>query len=115
MIPRVARLGTGFVGAGLYYLNDAQPVAESEKNRPTAAGYMLRDKHCAQTQYRLGFTETRNLPTKDPEKALRCMAWLASNAHHVRRGAVAAAAKAAGMTYDDYVRRNNPFRGRRQE
>lgn len=113
MIPRVARLGTGFVGAGLYYLNDARPVADADKARPTAGEYMLRDKQGAQTKKRVGFTETRNLPTNDPDKALRCMAWLAANAQHVRQGAVAAAAKAAGMSYDDYVRETNPFRGRK--
>lgn len=113
MIPRVARLGTGFVGAGLYYLNDARTVAGADNDRPTAGEYVLHDKKGAQTKHRVGFTETRNLPTKDPEKALRCMAWLAANAQHVRQGAVAAAAKAAGMTYDDYIRETNPFRGRK--
>ena len=110
MIPRVARLGTGFVGAGQYYLNDARPIADTDKDRPTAGEYVLHDKKGAQTKNRVGFTETRNLPTNDPDKALRCMA---ANAQHVRQGAVAAAAKAAGMTYDDYVRETNPFRGRK--
>ncbi|WP_165784552.1 relaxase/mobilization nuclease domain-containing protein [Zhengella mangrovi] len=72
---------------------------------------MLHDKGAA-TATRVGFTATRNLPTTDPDKALRCMSWLSANAHNVRQAAVAAAAKAAGMGYADYVRRANPFRGR---
>ncbi|HRD78064.1 MAG TPA: relaxase/mobilization nuclease domain-containing protein [Hyphomicrobiaceae bacterium] len=39
------------------------------------------------------------------------MAWLAANAMSVRQAAVAAAARAAGMSYADYVRETNPFRG----
>jgi|GEM_PF-4181437 len=120
MIPRVARLGTGFKGAGLYYLHDQREHVQSDKaaqqqaaSRPAAGDYMLHDKHGAQTSNRVGFTATRNLPTTDPEKALRCMSWLAANSQSVRQAAVGAAAKAAGMSYADYVRAHNPYRGRK--
>ena len=112
MIPRVAKLGSGFHGAGKYYLNDVRkPDGETQERRPAAGDYVLHDKG-AQTAERVGFTATRNLPTTDPHKALRCMSWLAANAHNVRQAAVAAAAKAAGMRYKDYVAKANPFRGR---
>lgn len=113
MIPRVARLGHGFAGAGLYYLSDKRPDTQDAKNaRPTPDDYMLSPK-MGQLGSRVGFTETRNLPTRDPHKALRCMQWLAAHAHDVRLAAAAAAARAAGMSYEDYVRTHNPFRGRR--
>lgn len=112
MIPRVAKLGSGFHGAGQYYLNDVRkPDDHEQEERPAAGDYVLQDKG-AQTANRVGFTATRNLPTTDPKKALRCMSWLAANAHNVRRSAVAAAAKAAGMNYQDYVAQANPYRGR---
>ena len=43
MIPRVAKLGTGFVGAGLYYMHDKRDagredgVSAAETKRPSAA------------------------------------------------------------------------------
>jgi hypothetical protein len=119
MIPRIAKLGHGFAGAGLYYLHDKRETkperteTRQARDRPSAEDYHLRDKGGAQTSHRVGFTATRNLPTTDPQKALRCMQWLAANAHAVRQAAVAAAAKAAGMSYADYVRAANPFRGRK--
>jgi Relaxase/Mobilisation nuclease domain len=112
MIPRIAQLGHGFAGAGLYYLHDKRD-AKNEPDRPTAEDYHLRDKGGVQTNTRVGFTATRNLPTEDPHKALRCMQWLAANAQNVRQAAVAASAKAAGMSYADYVRAANPYRGRK--
>lgn len=114
MIPRVAQLGTGFHGAGQYYLNDVRKgIDGANPARPTAGEYMLHDKNGVQTANRVGFTATRNLPTTDPKKALRCMSWLAANAQNVRQAAVAAAAKAAGMSYADFVRKENPYRGRK--
>lgn len=117
MIPRVARLGHGFAGAGLYYLHDRRETkpdkVDDARERPTPDDYHLSDKGGAQTSHRVGFTATRNLPTTDPKKALRCMQWLAANAHAVRQAAVAASAKAAGMSYADYVKAANPFRGRK--
>lgn len=121
MIPRVSRLGTGFSGAGLYYLHDKR---ELDDNRPSAEQYMLHDKGGAQTSNRLGFVELRNLPVRDPnpddrnacyeaaQKALRCMAWTAAHARDIRQASVAAAARGAGMSYDDYIRTFNPYRGR---
>ena len=53
MIPRVAKPGRSFKGAGAYYLHDK--------------GHRSTDK-------RVLFTHTENLPTRDPEKALKCMA-----------------------------------------
>lgn len=114
MIPRVARLGTGFVGAGQYYLHDKRNDAQ-ENDRPAADAYFLHDKGGAQTSNRVGFTATRNLPTEDPAKALKVMAWVASNAQSIRQAAVAAEAHAAGMSYDAYVREKNPYRGRKVE
>jgi relaxase-like protein len=125
MIPRVSRLGTGFVSAGLYYLHDKRPAEED--GRPSAEEYMLHDKGGAQTSGRLGFVELRNLPVRDPDpsdkktcydaakKALRCMAWVAAHAKDIRQASVAASAKAAGLAYDDYVRTRNPYRGRKGE
>lgn len=110
MIPRVASLGHGFAGAGLYYLNDKRQ--DTQPGRPTPGEYMLSPKQ-GSVGSRVDFTETRNLPTRDPHKALRCMQWLAANAQDVRLAAAAAAARAAGMSYEDYVRSHNPFRGRR--
>ncbi|MBU1212901.1 MAG: relaxase/mobilization nuclease domain-containing protein [Alphaproteobacteria bacterium] len=117
MIPRVAKLGTGFVGAGLYYMHDKRDegLSAAEAKRPSAAEYFLSDKGPAQTAKRVGFTATRNLATDDPMKALRQMAFTAGHAHEIRVNAVTAAAKAAGMSYDAYVREANPFRGRKGE
>lgn len=118
MIPRVAKLGHGFAGAGLYYLSDKrEDVAASD--RPTPEEYILADKAgrigAGELGDRVGFTETRNLPTRDPHKALRCMQWLAAHANDVRLAAAAAAARAAGMAYADYIRSHNPLRGRKGE
>jgi hypothetical protein len=115
MIPRVAKLGTGFVGAGLYYMHDKREEGRSaaEAKRPSAAEYFLTDKGPAQTAERVGFTATRNLATDDPMKALRQMAFTAAHADDIRVAAVQASAKAAGLTYDAYVKATNPFRGRK--
>ncbi len=115
MIPRVAKLGTGFVGAGMYYMHDKQEenAQKNENKRPSAAEYFLTDKGPAQTSERVGFTATRNLSTVDPMTALRQMAFTAAHAHDIRVAAVAASAKAAGMSYDAYVKATNPFRGRK--
>ncbi len=120
MIPRVARLGTGFAGAGLYYMNDKRTDPEarkaaqnSDKARPSAAEYFLTDKGPLDTADRVGFTATRNVSTDDPMKALRQMSFTSAHAHDIRVAAVAASAKAAGMSYDAYVKAANPFRGRK--
>ncbi|MCI0536993.1 MAG: relaxase/mobilization nuclease domain-containing protein [Verrucomicrobiales bacterium] len=55
MVPKVAGKGRSFVGAGLYYLHDKK----------------------ASTSERVAFIHTENLPTRDPDKAIKCMAWSA--------------------------------------
>ena len=55
MVPKVAGKGRNFVGAGLYYLHDKKAL----------------------TTGRVAFTHTENLPTRDPDKAIKCMAWTA--------------------------------------
>ncbi len=113
MIPRVASTGTSFRGAGLYYLNDRRDkVGSDQQQRPSAEAYMLYDKGGQTSQTRVGFTATRNLPTDNPQTALKCMSWLAAHAKDVRQAWVAARAEAAGMSYAAYVREHNPFRGR---
>ncbi|MEO0619823.1 MAG: relaxase/mobilization nuclease domain-containing protein [Pseudomonadota bacterium] len=115
MIPRVAKLGTGFVGAGLYYMHDKREdnTQSSANARPSAAEYFLTDKGPAQSADRVGFTATRNVASNDAMAALRQMAFTATHAHEIRVAAVTAAAKAAGMTYDAYFKATNPFRGRK--
>src|SRR5262249_55031544 len=55
VVPRVARKGRSFKGAGLYYLHDKGAL----------------------TAERVAFTHTENLPTRDAEKAIRFMAYTA--------------------------------------
>ena len=55
MVPKVAGKGKSFKGAGLYYLHDKK----------------------AATAERVAFTHTENLPTDDPERAMRFMAYTA--------------------------------------
>lgn len=55
MVPKVAGKGRSFKGAGLYYLHDKK----------------------ADTRERVAFTHTENLPTRDADKAIKCMAWTA--------------------------------------
>ena len=65
MIPREAKRGNSFKGAGMYYLHD--------KN--------------AQTKERVAFTQTENLPSDDPELGLRVMAHTALSADDLKRQA----------------------------
>lgn len=65
MIPREAKRGTSFKGAGMYYLHD--------KN--------------ALTDERVAFTQTENLPTDDPELATRWMAYTALHADELKQQA----------------------------
>lgn len=62
MIPRVAKRGGSFKGAALYYLHDKKAL----------------------TTGRVAFTHTENLPTRDPDKAIKCMAWTAMNAQQIK-------------------------------
>ncbi len=65
MVPRVGRQGKSFRGAALYYLHD--------KN--------------AATKDRVEHTETRNLPTQDPELGWRVMAFTAKDSDRLKRDA----------------------------
>ncbi len=62
MVPHVAARGSSFKGAGLYYLHDKS----------------------AQTAHRVDWTLTRNVPTNDPEKALKWMAYTAMTAEQIK-------------------------------
>ncbi|MBI1358250.1 MAG: relaxase/mobilization nuclease domain-containing protein [Acidobacteria bacterium] len=68
MIPREAGRGRSFVGAGKYYLHDRG----------------------AETSERVAFTHTENVPTGDPHKALKWMAWTAIHADELKRDSGAA-------------------------
>ena len=57
MVPYIAKRGHSFKGAGMYYLHDKE----------------------ADTSERVAWTYTHNLPTDDPEKAMKWMAYTASN------------------------------------
>ena len=63
MVPRVARSGRSFKGAALYYLHD---------------------KGRAQTSDRVAFTETMNLPTDDPSRAVAHMVDTATHADQLK-------------------------------
>jgi hypothetical protein len=63
MIPREAGRGQSFKGAGAYYLHDKDAL----------------------TSERVEFTHTENVPTQDPEKALKWMAWTAIHAEDLKR------------------------------
>lgn len=65
MIPREGSRGSSFKGAGLYYLHDKEAL----------------------TKERVGFTHTENLPTNDPELALKIMAATAMDAKELKRAA----------------------------
>jgi hypothetical protein len=62
MVPKVAGKGRSFVGAGLYYLHDKK----------------------AMTSERVAFTHTENVPTRDPEKAIRFMAYTAMRQKEIK-------------------------------
>lgn len=62
MVPKVAARGRSFKGAGLYYLHDKK----------------------ADTKERVAFTHTENLPTRDPDKAIKCMAWTTMRQNEIK-------------------------------
>jgi hypothetical protein len=68
MVPKVAGKGTSFKGAGLYYLHDKKAL----------------------TAERVAFTQTVNLPTDDPERALRLMAYTAMRQDELKAASGAA-------------------------
>ncbi len=63
MVPRLSPRGTSFKGAALYYLHDKEAL----------------------TAERVDWTHTENLPTNDPEKAWRWMAYTALHAEDLKR------------------------------
>ncbi|MCP4374526.1 MAG: relaxase/mobilization nuclease domain-containing protein, partial [Deltaproteobacteria bacterium] len=65
MYPRIAKKGTSFKGAALYYLHDKD----------------------AQTNDRVEFTQTQNLHTDDPEMAWKMMAYTAMNQNEIKKAA----------------------------
>lgn len=69
MVPKVAGKGSSFKGAGLYYLHDKKAL----------------------TSERVALTHTENLPTDDPELALKMMAYTAL--HQAELKAASGAAK----------------------
>ena len=62
MVPKVAAKGTSFKGAGLYYLHDKK----------------------ARTSERVAFTHTENLPTDDPDRAIKIMAFTAMHQNEIK-------------------------------
>ena len=65
MVPNVAARGYSFKGAGLYYLHDKE----------------------AQTDERVGWSYTHNIPTDDPQKAMKWMAYTSINANKLKQEA----------------------------
>ena len=78
MIAKLAKRGASFKGAGNYYLHDKE----------------------AQTSERVAWTETVNLRTHDPERALRVMAGTAMDREAIKE---AAGIKASGRSSDKVV------------
>jgi hypothetical protein len=62
MVPKVAGRGSSFKGAALYYLHDKGAL----------------------TSERVAFSHTENLPTRDAEKAVKCMAWTAMHQSEIK-------------------------------
>lgn len=72
MIPRVARSGQSFRGAGLYYLNDK--LSHQANNAFEGIGdYALHDKQDRSTENRVGFTAILNMEAQTPEEAIEQM------------------------------------------
>lgn len=65
MVPHIAKTGWSFKGAGKYYLHDKK----------------------ADTKERVGWTYTHNIPTNDPEKAMRWMACTSDQAPALKQQA----------------------------
>jgi hypothetical protein len=77
VIPKVAGKGKSFKGAGQYYLHDKK----------------------ADSAERVAFTHTLNLPTDDPELALRHMAYTAMHQDEIKaRAGVKATGRMTGRT-----------------
>lgn len=75
MVPKVAGSGGSFQGAGQYYLHDKKKGVSFKG----AAEYALEDKGPLRSAERVEFTQTLNLPTDDPERAIAMMIWTATH------------------------------------
>ena len=71
MIPNVARRGTSFKGAGLYYLHDKREKGETTRL----------------TSKRVPWTTTRNLMTENPYSAIKLMSWTAREKDNLKKSA----------------------------
>jgi hypothetical protein len=80
MVPKVAGKGSSFKGAALYYLHDKG----------------------AMTSERVAFCHTENLPTRDAEKAIKCMAWTAIHQSEIKARA-GGSAKGRKLTMPVYT------------
>jgi hypothetical protein len=90
MIPRVARSGQSFDGAGQYYLHDKdQQRLSTDAER--LGDYALHDKDNRQTSFRVGFTAILNMEAETPEQAISQM----------------------GASYERYKEREKNKRGRK--
>lgn len=65
MVPRIAKIGHSFKGAGMYYLHDKK----------------------ADTDDRVAWTHIHNIPTNSPSKAFDWMAYTAMNANKLKQQA----------------------------
>lgn len=75
MIPKVARTGQSFDGAGQYYLHDKQESqerlsADAKRDFNAVGDYALHDKDNRQTSYRVGFTTLLNMQADTPWEAI---------------------------------------------
>lgn len=96
MVPKVAGSGSSFQGAGQYYLHDKKKGVSFKG----AAEYALQDKGPLQTSERVEFTQTLNLPTDDPKRAIAQMIWTAQHQDELK---VQAGGKSTGRKLDHPV------------
>ena len=81
MVPHIPERGYSFKGSGLYYFHDKG----------------------AMTSERVAWTQTRNLHTDDPEKAMKVMAWTDKNSDFLKErsgGAKTGAKQTKGNVYN---------------
>lgn len=85
MIPQVAKRGTSFVGAGLYYLHDKKLDGETSRS----------------TDERVEWTQTRNIMSDDADFSLRLMAATAMDKDRLKEqaGISSAGRKSKGEVY----------------
>jgi hypothetical protein len=73
VIPRVARSGQSFQGAGAYYLHDKRLSDRANDAFSGIGDYALHDKQDRQTAHRVGFTAILNMDAQTPDQAIRQM------------------------------------------